>query len=177
MAVPTTATLRGSAIASSYAVVVGDGGTVVRSADGGSTWSVATLGGAADMHAVTVDPGAHVTLAVDAAGGVWRSDDLATSFVREASLGLPLDAVALSDDGTHAVAAGAGGAIFLRDPLGSWHATGAGATTAGLHAALITPTGYYVVGDAGTLLASHDGLAWSPITSGTTAALHGLDDL
>jgi photosystem II stability/assembly factor-like uncharacterized protein len=176
-ATSTSATLRGVAITGSNAIVAGDGGTVVRSTDSGASWSVARVLLASDLHSVSVDPGAHMTLAVDTTGGIWRSDDLGASFVREAALGVSLDAVSVSDDGTRAIAAGAGGALFVRDSAGAWHASSSG-TTAGLHAALITLTGYYVVGDSGTLLTSTDqGATWSAVPSGATVTLRGLDDL
>jgi photosystem II stability/assembly factor-like uncharacterized protein len=175
-AIPTQATLRGAATAGSYVVVAGDGGTIVRSTDGGASWSLTTVAQASDLHAVAVDPYGHLTLAVDAAGGVWRSDDLGASFVREAALGVALDAVDLSGDDASAIAAGAGGALFARDAQGVWHVASS-PTTAGLHAALIGPTGYFAGGDAGTLLTSHDqGMTWSPVASGTTASIRALDD-
>jgi photosystem II stability/assembly factor-like uncharacterized protein len=173
----TRSVLRSIAVAGSAAIVVGDGATLLRSTDTGASWSVASIPGAADLHGVTMDSAGHITLAVDTAGNVWRSDDLGASFLREAELGTALDSVSVADDGTRALTGGAGGAIFVRDPQGAW-LSAFSPTTADLHAVLVGFDVWYAVGQSGTLLSSHDqGATWSWLASGTTATLRGLDDL
>jgi photosystem II stability/assembly factor-like uncharacterized protein len=172
-----TSVLRGVAIAGSTVIVVGDGATLLRSTDAGASWSVASVSGAADLHGVAIDSAGHIALAVDTAGKVWRSDDLGAAFALDAALGAALDSVSIADDGTSALTVGAGGAIFVRDSRGTWQ-SGFSPTTADLHAALIEDPIWYAVGQAGTLMSSHDhGATWSWLASGTTATLHGLDDL
>ena len=94
--------------------------------------------------------------------------------------GEALDAVALSDDGTLAIAAGAHGTILERVGEAAWQRVSSG-TTADLHAAVIVGEGsarHYVAGESGTLLESVDrGISWSEVTIGTHAALYSLDDL
>jgi photosystem II stability/assembly factor-like uncharacterized protein len=173
----TRSVLRGIAIAGNVAVVVGDGATLLRSTDAGASWSVTSIAGASDLHGVTTDSAGHITLAVDTSGNVWRSDDLGASFALDTELGVALDSVSVADDGTRALTVGAGGAIFVRDSQGTWQAAFS-PTTADLHAALVEDQVWYAVGQAGTLLSSHDqGATWSWLASGTTATLHGLDDL
>jgi photosystem II stability/assembly factor-like uncharacterized protein len=173
----TRSVLRGIAIAGSTAIVVGDGATLLRSTDAGASWSVSSIPGATDLHGVTTDSAGHVTLAVDTSGNVWRSDDLGASFVLDAHVDAALDSVSVADDGTRALTVGAGGAIFVRDSQGTWQSAFS-PTTADLHAALVENDIWYAVGQAGTLMASHDqGATWSWLASGTTATLHGLDDL
>jgi len=173
----TKSVLRGVAVAGSTAIVVGDGATLLRSTDAGDSWSTASIPGAADLHGVTTDSAGHITLAVDASGNVWRSDDLGASFTLESGLGVPLDSISVADDGSRAVTGGNGGAIFVRDSQGAW-LSAFSPTTADLHAVLVGFDAWYAVGQSGTLLSSHDqGATWSWIASGTTATLHGLDDL
>lgn len=169
--------LRAVAIVRSTALVVGDGATLLRSTDAGASWSVASIQGAADLHGVAMDAAGDVTLAVDTSGKVWRSADRGASFVLEAELGVGLDSVSIAYDGTRALTGGTGGAIFVRDSLGTWQSAFS-PTTADLHAVLVGFDVWYAVGQAGTLLSSRDqGATWSWLASGTTATLRGLDDL
>jgi photosystem II stability/assembly factor-like uncharacterized protein len=137
--------------------------------------------GAADLHGVAADPGAHLVLAVDAAGVVWSSADGGISFGREGGAGVSLDAVALSDDGSRAIAVGAHGTAISRlpgsAPVWTFLQTG---TTADLHAALITDdaTRDYIAGESGTLLTTtNQGSTWTIQPLGTSSALYGLEDL
>jgi photosystem II stability/assembly factor-like uncharacterized protein len=172
-----TSALRGVAIAGGSALVVGDGAVVLRSADSGASWSASAIAAASDLRGVAMDPAGHVLLAVDSAGRVWRSEDRGVGFALDAALGSPLDAVSIADDGSRAVTVGAAGAIYVRDELGTWHPSFS-PTTADLHAGLVTGGVWYAVGDAGTLLSSHDrGVTWRWLATGTKATLRGLDDL
>ena len=177
----TSATLRGAAMAADAGsmIAVGDGGVVVRSNDGGSSWSASTIAGAGDLRGVAMDPGAHRVLAVDSLGSIWASSDGGNAFAREWLAPASLEAVAMTDDGASAIAAGAGGTI-VEGKASTWRTVPSG-TTVDLHAALITETSaprHYVAGDSGTLLASADqGQTWATVAIPTTAALQALDDL
>jgi photosystem II stability/assembly factor-like uncharacterized protein len=178
----TVVSLRGVAIAPDAGVMlaVGDGGVVLRSGDIGETWTGLTISGAGDLRGVATDPGAHRVLAVDSSGYVWSSTDGGVHFAAEASAGAPLDAVAMTDDGGLAVAAGARGTVLERLADATWHPVRSG-TTADLHAALITGDSgshHYVAGDSGMLLRSSDsGVTFSRVALATRANLYGLDDL
>jgi photosystem II stability/assembly factor-like uncharacterized protein len=178
----TAVSLRGAAVAADAGVMVavGDGGVVLRSSDRGDSWTQSSIAGAADLHGIATDPGAHWLVAVDASGSVWSSSDGGAHFAREASAAAPLDAVAMADDGTRAIAAGARGTVLEREPGGSWAAVQSG-TSVDLHAALITGdagSNHYVAGDFGTLLRSPDrGGSWSSVAIGSNVELYGLDDL
>jgi photosystem II stability/assembly factor-like uncharacterized protein len=119
-------------------------------------------------------------LAVDTLGNVWSSADAGEHFAREATAGGSLEAIAMADDGTLAIAAGARGAVLERATDATWKRVSSG-TTADLHAAVIVGDGgsrHYVAGESGTLLESKDrGVNWSPVTTSSTAALYSLDDL
>ena len=85
--------------------------------------------------------------------------------------------MSLKDDGTLAIAVGAGGAVQLRDATGRWTSADSG-TTANLHTALIEDERTYVAGDLGTLLSTSDPRgAWQRVDTATTATLWSLDDL
>ncbi|HTB78421.1 MAG TPA: YCF48-related protein [Polyangiaceae bacterium] len=179
----TAASLRGVAVASSVGLMlaVGDGGVVLRSVDEGASFALTSIPGAGDLRSVTSDPGAHRVLAVDSNGSIWASTDAGEHFAREASAGPPLEAIALSDDGTFAIAAGAHGTVLERSEDGTWQQMAAG-TTADLHAAVIVGEGtdsrHYVAGESGALLRSADrGATWSQVPTASGAALYSLDDL
>ena len=177
----TTATLHGAAVTADGAriLVVGDGGALLRSSDAGVTWaaSASAFASGADLRGVATDSEAHVVLVVDARGGIWASSDGGASFVAEASAASPLDAVALSDDGARAFAVGAAGTVLVRMAPRTW-TLAPRATTADLHAALVSEGGFYAAGESGTLLGSRDGgRSWGVRPLATTAALYGLDDL
>ena len=179
----TARSLRGVAVASNAGVMlaVGDGGVVLRSVDEGARFALTGIPGAGDLRSVASDPDAHRILTVDSNGTVWASADAGEHFAREASAGASLDVVALSDDGTFAIAAGEHGTVLERDENGTWRPMASG-TTADLHAAVILGEGdgsrHYVAGESGTLLQSADrGASWSQVPTSGGAALYGLDDL
>jgi photosystem II stability/assembly factor-like uncharacterized protein len=178
----TSASLHGLAVASNAGVIlaVGDGGVVLRSADEGASFVLTHIAGAGDLRSVASDPDAHLVLAVDTLGAVWASTDAGEHFAREAAAGASLDAVAMTDDGTLAIAAGAHGTVLERAADATWQPVSSG-TTVDLHAAVIVGDGgsrHYVAGESGTLLESADrGATWSPVTTSTRAALYSLDDL
>ena len=89
--------------------------------DGGSTWSVAPLGGSGygRVHAVAADPVDPSFLTASTDGGILRSRDagLNWEFVRAASAGAPITALAALPGG-YLVAGGYGGEIVLAHPDG-----------------------------------------------------------
>jgi photosystem II stability/assembly factor-like uncharacterized protein len=176
----TSATLRGAAVAPNAGVmiVVGDGGVVLRSLDEGASFALGSIAGAGDLRGVASDLDGHVVLAVDSLGAVWTSTDTGEHFARETTAGAPLEAIALSDDATLAVAAGAHGTVVERGSDAAWRPVASG-TTADLHAAVIVGGArHYVAGEAGTLLESVDrGTSWSRVATSSDAALYSLDDL
>jgi len=167
--------LRGVVVAGSIVVAVGDEGVTVRSIDGGKTFTVSALEGAADLRAIASDPGAHLVMAVDSAGGIFASDGGA--FRREFAAGVSLDAIALREDGAVALAVGEAGAVLIRDGLGAWQRAST-PTSAHLHAALIEAGRAYVAGDDGVLLEATDfHSGWTPVMSQTRVTLWALEDL
>ncbi len=178
---PSTTTLRGVAVAglAHLAIVVGDGGTILRSIDDSASFQPVTGVGAEDLHGVAVDSAAHLVLAVGTSGAIWASTDRGASFHRETIATRPLHAVALHESGTRAIAAGDDGLVLQRSDSGAWTTVASG-THETLRAALVPDDGAvdYVAGARGTLLARRPGAAQLvPIASGTLADLFGLEDL
>ncbi|MDB4994803.1 MAG: hypothetical protein JWM74_2235, partial [Myxococcaceae bacterium] len=177
-------TWRGAAAAADVRTlfVVGDGGALASSIDAGATWAKVDGSGLGtqDLRAVASDPGAHLVLVADAAGGVWSSTDRGATFRLETTAGAALEAIAISENGGSAIAAGAHGTAVARSESGTWQAIDIG-TKVDLHAALIAGDATYVAGDDGTLVTTHDALAhgtrWTVVPLGTKAALYGLEDL
>jgi photosystem II stability/assembly factor-like uncharacterized protein len=99
-----------------FAALVGAGGALAVSDDGGATWRDVDSGTAADLHAVSA--GAGTAVAAGAAGTIVRfSDDIVVSTPTTGSL----RAVHLHD--AHGFAAGDGGAVLLTHDNGaSWAA-------------------------------------------------------
>ncbi|MDP9000750.1 MAG: hypothetical protein M3O46_11630, partial [Myxococcota bacterium] len=161
-------------------MAVGDGGVVLRSYDAGETWTKSAIPGGSDLRGVASDAGAHLLLAVDASGWVWSSQDTGLQFVHAASALGPLETIAIMADGSHAIAAGARGAVLEWAAGTGWEAASSG-TDVDLHAALITGddgSRHYVAGDTGMLLGSSDwGKSWSRVAVDTDGALFSLDDL
>jgi len=176
-------TLRGVAIAQDrgVALVVGDGGTVLRSADAGKSFQSVRVAEAADLQAVAVEAGGHVAIAVDASGGVFLSTDVGVTFTRETTALAALRSVALDEHGELAIAVGDGGLVMERRS-GAWSQLRAG-TTANLRAALVPDDAYgaaihYVAGEHGTLLGRRRGTTtWEVVPTRTDATLFGLEDL
>lgn len=176
-----TSSLRGasSALNADLIVVVGDGGTVLRSTDLGAHFGRQTLAGAGDLRAVAVAPGGDLILSVDSKGQIWGSTDLGKTFHVEATAAAPLHAVAVAPDGSKAIAAGDAGTALRRDASGHWSVANTGSTLR-LNAALLTHDGVreFLAGESGLLLGSEDqGASWQSAPLGTTAALYGLEDL
>lgn len=178
----TQASLRGAAVAVSGSaglfLVVGDGGALVVSRDAGDTWQLDTIPGAANLHAVAIQPGGVEMLAVDDRGVVWSSTDGARSFARAFGAPAPLDGVEMLANGD-AIAVGAKGTVVVRLGGAPWSVLSTG-TTADLHAGAIVPGdgSLYVAGDEGTLLESNDrGAHFAPVRLMMTAPIYGLDAL
>ncbi len=176
----TTATLRGATggYGAWILLVVGDNGTVLRSNDSGATFSLLASAGleGKDLRSVAADPGAHVIYVVDTLGEILVSTDRGGSFQLDAKADGPLESVAVSRDGSTALAVGAHGVMMSRNPSGAWTKV-APATDVDLHAALLSDAHAYVAGDNGTLLTSTDRTTFTKVPLETTAKLYGLDDL
>src|SRR5262245_37258914 len=152
---------------------VGDGGSTLRSLDGGATWTAGTLG-AANLTDVAVQ-GFHIWI-VGSGGVVQRSTDSGGNWSTSTLPGAPgLRAIEMIDATTGFVV-GTGGAIFKTSDGLNWTARTSG-TTAALNAVRFrNAQDGWAVGDGGMVVrTSNGGTNWSPVVAPTTSDLLGVD--
>ena len=175
----TTAQLRGGVTnPSATYVVVGSGGTIVTSTDGGNNWTTPGSGTTNDLHAVGwgnnlfVAVGALGTILYGQSGDGWfPGSELTTNTLRGVAYGAVLASGTQVPTNMY-VAVGDAGTV-LRSEDGQVWTVVAPFTTANLRA--ISFGGRFVaVGDDGSTFTSQDGAAWEARTSNTTADLHGV---
>lgn len=168
----TTRTLRATAAVSAQkSWAVGDGGTIVVTADGGTTWRPQTSGTTADLRSVIFIDAVH-GMAVGSSGTVLVTSDGGSSWDK-APAGTTTDLTSVAASGATAWVVGDSGAILVtHDGGGSWTEQESG-TTADLSAVTSTDSTHaWATGENGTILATDDGgQTWRQQTSGTTADL------
>lgn len=166
----TTETLR--AVSDFGYLIVGDGGTILRSPDTGvDTWFPVESGTTENLHAVT---GAFTRFACGENGTILLSGNGENWFPRDPGTGATLLGLPMSASSTLVV--GEGGLIL--EGTASWEVwtPRPSGTTHDLRAIEFSrpaPARAYVVGDGGTILKTTDaGQSWAAQSSGTTADLH-----
>jgi photosystem II stability/assembly factor-like uncharacterized protein len=148
-------------------VAVGDLGTVVRSTDGGATWSVAAETRSSNILAMASS--GTTVIAVGHNGAVLRSPDSGAHWVRlfTAMPGVPVRGVAFSGDS--AIAVGDGGLIQRSTDGGTtWQSVSSDAGTLNLVGVAFNGSGVgLAVGDSGKVLRTVDaGSSWATVRSG-----------
>jgi photosystem II stability/assembly factor-like uncharacterized protein len=155
---------------------VGNQGSVLRSLDGGSTWSVSAVGTQA-LHAVAAR-GFTALIAADS-GQVWRSLDSGGTWSQITFPGAPsIRSLQMPDDSV-AFVAGAGGSMFKTTNGGrTWSALASG-TFATLRALRFRDSRHgWAVGDSGVAMHTDDGGAtWRANPLPTQVALRSVDAL
>lgn len=158
----------------------GSNGTLLRTVDGGGTWSTVAIPFAEDINTMMRYDYLGMLLFGDD-GALLRSDDLGVSWALEQSpVGNELTAVARY--GTSAIAVGEEGAVIRSVDNGATWVAGVSGTLADLNAVIMTSlTNAWAVGRNGSCLQSMDGGAtWSLVTVPFTGDLNDLvmvDDL
>jgi photosystem II stability/assembly factor-like uncharacterized protein len=151
-------TLRAIAFASAtVGYAVGDGGTVLKTSDGGATWpAIAGPGAGVDLTRVRCATESLCLFTTAAGLSIVRTADGGTSYSQVTASGSPIRAVAFASP-TRAVAAGAGGVTVLSDDGGAtWRGVG-GSIGGDLRSVVARPGGFgYAVGQA-TIAATIDG--------------------
>jgi photosystem II stability/assembly factor-like uncharacterized protein len=174
-----TATLRSAtaAVSADLFVVVGDAGTVLRSTDLGASWQLQSLADAGNLTGVALEPNGALIVAADDQGHLFASHDLGATFSLEATQTATWNAIAIASDGSHALAAGAGGKLARRDAAGTWSELSSG-TDDDLFATLIDSDGDTIAGAHGALRyrGPADGDTWTTLPLGTQVTLRGLED-
>lgn len=113
--VPTTADLHALATQDSGPVYLGGDGVFLASRDSGATWDLQPIAGS--VRSIAAAQEAETVLAVSDDGGIWRYD--AGTLARRATID-GARAIAISPDGTRAIAVGAGVVAISRDGGATW---------------------------------------------------------
>lgn len=185
----TTATLRGVAteitevpeaaapFQTNPMVAVGDGGTILTSADSGATWTAATSGTTEDLNRVTW--ASTLFVAVGDAGTILTSTNGTAWTAATSNNGQDLYAVAGDADKTQTllVAVGKAGTILTSTDGSTWTARTSGTTQDlyGVACGYINGIPLFgAVGAGGAIVTSPDGVAWTVQSSGVQADLNAV---
>ena len=174
---PATATLRGVAFRDgSTGLAVGDAGTVVRTADSGSTWTTASVPTTGALNAVAFT-GAGAGIAVGGGGTIVRTGDAGATWTT-ASVTATATLRGVACLGTAAgLAAGDAGTILRTADAGSTWTTASAPPVAGALSAVAyaSANAAWAVGEAGAVLRSADGgSTWAAASTPATATLRSV---
>jgi photosystem II stability/assembly factor-like uncharacterized protein len=170
---PTGNDLRGAFVDGARAWAVGDAGTIVRSDDGGASWTLVPSGTSEPLRGVTGDRGGVVV--VGGHGTILASTDGATFTAQHSPTAMGLTAVWANGHG-RIFAVGDHGTILVSTNGGaSWTVLPSG-TSADLYAVRGASDDHVYAAGAGTLLAAEgDAATWHERPTGTEARLTALD--
>ena len=157
--------------------LVGDGGTIMKSVDNGSTWTAMPSGTSAGLRAMYTPSSSNYWVA--GSGGTVRvsTDNGATWPNESPGTGASFEAIGGRGSGV-AYAVGEGGAIWRSTDSGANWASQSSGTSARLYSVIGPTSGtsnvMLAVGEGGVIVKTTDGGAsWSPKPSGTTENLYG----
>jgi photosystem II stability/assembly factor-like uncharacterized protein len=155
------------------ALAVGGAGTILRSGDGGQSWTAATSRTTPDLGSVALLAHGKTALAVGGAGTILRSGDGGQSWTAATSgTQANLASAVLGADGKTALAVGDAATILRSADGGQTRIAATSGTQANLTSVALLADGKtaLAVGGAGTILRSGDGgQSWIAAASGTTA--------
>ncbi len=157
---------------------VGNGGTILATADGGASWAVQTNGSGASLSGVHFSSDGQRGWAVGNGGTILSISNGGTTWVAQTNRSTAwLKGVHFGSDGLRGWAVGDGGTILATTNGGAtWAAKPSGSTTwlSGVHFSSDGQRGW-AVGYGGTILTTTNGGAnWEAQTSGSTAMLTGV---
>src|SRR5713226_1443217 len=159
----------------STVVAVGAGGTILRTTNGGATWTPQSSGTTHWLFGVSfVD--ANTGTAVGAAGTILLTTDGGATWTPQSSgTTNPLLGVAFVDANTGAGVGDFGTILRTTDGGATWTPQSSGTTNPLLGVAFVDANTGAAVGYFGTILRTTDGGAtWTPQSSGTTSWLNGV---
>ncbi len=155
-------------------MAVGASGTILFYND--TSWSPLSSGTTSTLFSVSKLPGIPADVAVGAGGTILRYDGLNWTAQSSGTTSDLMSVVVLDTNDVYAL--GARGTLLNYNGA-KWSAIPVGVTVTlrGLDVGLDSLgaiTGFFIVGDGGTILHSLDGVTWSPQSSGTTNDLYSL---
>jgi photosystem II stability/assembly factor-like uncharacterized protein len=156
---------------------VGQGGIILRTTDGGATWTPHPQGSTQTLYAIdAVD--ASTAWAVGEAGTILKTTDGGATWTPQASgTGAALNGISAVST-TTAWAVGAGGVILKSEDGSTWTPQNSRVTAALYGISAIDAYNCWAVGEGGTILKTSDGgLTWTPqgTTTVTSVATTGAD--
>jgi hypothetical protein len=175
---PTGNTLFGVSFAGpNIGTAVGEGGTIIRTTDGGSSWSMQVSGITVVPYGVSFTD-ANTGTAVGASGKILRTTNGGSSWsVQPSGLTNAFNGVAFTDSDSGTIA-GAGGTILRTTNRGSnWSSQISGTTSILYGIALADARNGTAVGNGGTILrlrTTNGGSNWTVQSTGTTRDFNGL---
>ena len=161
------------ALSATTVFAVADGGLLLRTDDGGTTWTqTVLLGGALDLQGIAFNPAGTVGLIVTDGGGVLRTTDGGATWTPIAT-GMTDGRAAISwaDDSAVWVAGRESSAAVSTDAGASWTSRPSGSADRTESIAAVSATTAWVANRSGGLRQTTDGATWSPQASGTTEDL------
>jgi hypothetical protein len=160
---------------SPYDLAVGDGGTVLQTVGGGSSWQAEPSGTINTLYGVAFYGYGSDAIAVGAHGTIIYTNNDGSSWLVEAS-GTTNDLYAVSCSGTSTCwAVGADGTILATTDGTNWSPETSGTSQTLYAVSCASTSDCWAVGAGGTVVATTDGgTSWSTQTSNTTATLYGI---
>ncbi len=167
-------------MSSTQAWIIGDGGTLLHSVDGGASFGAPSVIAGVDLRAIHFSGDGSIGAAVGDGGTMLVTHD-GTSWQALPSAPGDLTALSISSDGQRLVAVGAAGLLWRStDGAASWTGIAGGGARA------FTTVGFsddvaglgWAAGKAGALMVTHDdGASFVALDSGTTKDIYSVDDL
>ena len=155
-------------------LAVGNGGTILQTADGGETWGARASSTSVSLLSVAISTDGRTGLAVGINGTILRTVNGEETWTAQTSgTSVTLTSVAISADGRTGLAVGWSGTILKTEDGGDTWAARISGTSARLNSTTVSVEGRtgLAVGNSGTILKTVDGGdTWRARTSGTSLA-------
>ncbi len=152
--------------------IVGDGGWILHTTDGGATWTVQASGTNVNLYDVFFSDATH-GWAVGANGTILATTNGSTWAVQSSGVLTDLYGVSFVSN-TVGWVVGAGGVIRTTANGSTWTGQTSGVATALNEVNFVDSTHGWAVGDGGVILVTTNGTSWASQTSGVATDLNGV---
>ncbi|MGB1252117.1 MAG: WD40/YVTN/BNR-like repeat-containing protein [Candidatus Promineifilaceae bacterium] len=159
--------------AAEICVAVGQGGTLLKSIDGGTTWNSVSSNTSQQLNGVSCE--LSTCIAVGEAGTVLRSTDDGTTWDAIYS-GTSRSLLGVECGDNACIIVGQSGTVLRSTNNGANWSSAYSATSQLLYGVECGASACIIVGQSGTVLRStNNGASWSSVYSGTSRSLYGID--